>query len=68
MIDPDGPSSIRRQYATLEEFERAHGHDPNAVEEWLNGLHGQVLRRDEFEPVWLFPGMRHPEQYESEEL
>lgn len=53
---------MRRQYATLEEFERAHGDDPETVEEWLNGLSGHVLRPGDFEPVWLFPGMSTIEQ------
>lgn len=47
MTDPDGPPAVRRQYATLDGFEQAHGDDPQYVEDRLNALHGRVMTAEE---------------------
>ncbi len=41
------PRGFRRQYASIEEFERACGTDPDYVEERLNAMHGRVLEPGE---------------------
>jgi hypothetical protein len=66
--DDQPPAAFRRQYATLAEFERACGDNPDTVEEWLASRYPKVIGRDDPSVRWLIPwgdGTTRPPQSEQ---